>query len=78
MMKRGGDGEVVDKEENVPECVVLCVFVCMIEQKLRAGRGGKIICLNPEAFCFIFESNKKLPTLIKRFEKKNHSIFRSG
>ena len=54
MMKRGGDGEVVEKEGNVHECVVLCVFVCMIEQKLRAGRGRKIICLNPEAFCFIF------------------------
>lgn len=69
---------MVEKEGNDPECVVLCVFVCMTEQKLRAGRGGKIICLNHEAFCFIFESNIKLPTLIKRSEKKNHSIFRSG
>lgn len=74
MMKRGGDGEVVE-ERNVPECVALCVcvFVCMIEQELRAGRGAKIICLNPEAFCFVFVSNKELPTLIKRFEKKKKS-----
>ena len=55
MMKRGGDGEVVEKEGNVHECVVLCVFVCMIEQKLRAGRGRKIICLNPKHFVlFLF------------------------
>ena len=40
MMKRGADGEVVEKTGSVPECVALCVFVCMIEQELRAGRGA--------------------------------------
>lgn len=75
MMKRGADGEVVEKMGSVPECVALCVLVCMIEQELRAGRRAKIICLNPEAYCFVFVSNKELPTLIKRFEKKkNHPI----
>ena len=73
MMKRGADGEVVEKMGSVPECVALCVLVCMIEQELRAGRRAKIICLNPEAYCFVFVSNKELPTLIKRFEKKKKS-----
>lgn len=45
---------MVEEEGNVPECVVLCVFVYMIEQELRAGGEAKIICLNLEAFCFIF------------------------
>lgn len=44
----------MEKEGKFPESMVLCVFVYRTEQGRKAGGGAIIMCLNLEAFFFIF------------------------
>lgn len=62
----------MEKEGKFPESMVLCVFVYRTEQGRKAGGGAIIMCLNLEAFFFLFLLSSYL--LSSKDLKKIHSI----